>query len=97
MLLLGKIASTTAKIPTLCYFFLDEKVAKKSRPNRNLSDQPHKFLKKTFFNEISSADPGRQISEWPLKNKKLFNRCVVEPLRERDLTQISESRFSFLI
>jgi len=56
----------------VCYFFLDEKVAKKSRPNRNLSDQPYKFLKKPFFNEISSADPGRQISKWPLKYKYFF-------------------------
>jgi hypothetical protein len=56
----------------VCYFFLDEKVAKKSRPNRNLSDHPHQFLKKTFFCEISSADPGRQISEWPLKKIKNY-------------------------
>ena len=49
MLLPGRIASTTAKIPPVGYFFLDEKVAKKSRPNRNLLKQTQKFRKKNIF------------------------------------------------
>jgi hypothetical protein len=59
----------------LCYFCLDTKVTNKSRPDRNLSEQPQKFLKKTFFNEIPSAVPRRQISEWPVSvfHLKLFN------------------------
>jgi hypothetical protein len=62
-------------MPTACYFFLDEKVAKKSRPSRNSPDQSLKFLKKKFFYGISSIDPRRRISEWPfLKNNIL--RCV---------------------
>jgi hypothetical protein len=52
-------------LPPAGSFFLDKKGTKKSRPTRNLSDQPHKFMKKTFFSEISSATPRRQISEWP--------------------------------
>ena len=68
MLLPGRIASTTAKIPPVGYFFLDEKVAKKSRPNRNLLKQTQKFRKKTFFCGISSFPFFQQISEWPFFN-----------------------------
>jgi hypothetical protein len=32
--------------------------------------------KRIFFCAIFSDAPRRQISEWPLKNKKLINRCA---------------------
>jgi hypothetical protein len=55
------------KVIFLCYFCLDTKVTKKSRPNRNLTEQSQKFRKKIFFCGISSTTLFRQISEWPLK------------------------------
>ena len=59
-----------------CYFCLDTKVTKKSRPDRNLPEQSPKFLKKIFFDGISSTTLFRKISEWPEKKYKNFLRAL---------------------
>jgi hypothetical protein len=65
-------------LPPVGYFFLDKKVAKKSRPVRNLSEQSQKFRKNInsprhrvaqtvcFSDRNFFTFSVRQISEWPL-------------------------------
>jgi len=60
------------------YILSDQKVGKKSLAPRNLSEQSQKFLKKIFFNGISSIVPRRQISKWPILKINIFSLRLCE-------------------
>jgi hypothetical protein len=50
------------------YFFLDEKVTKKSRPIEICLSSLRNSGKIPFFCGISSSVPRQQISKWPVFN-----------------------------
>ena len=67
------------KVYFLCYFCLDTKVTKKSRPNRNLPEWIQKFRKKIFFCGISSST---LIGKF--QNGRIKNNFSLRPSRRRE-------------